>query len=227
MSKLANETTGFNLEEYKEKLIRGSVWFADLGENNGSIQAGIRPVIIVSNSMCNKFSPVVSVVALTSRVKRGLPTHIYLNRNVTMLKSDSIALCEQVLSINKKQIIGYVSQLESKYIELIDGGLRKQLELESEAYAKENADKEKKYEEQAENFSFEYAQEIINTIEEAERLYNRLQSDLLINMIKENVKLLIDYCNKFNKACELYKKKYSRYLKMDTKQCKGKLIISC
>jgi len=42
----------------------------NLGVGKGSIQGGIRPVVIISNSMNNKFSPTVNVLPVTSRAKK-------------------------------------------------------------------------------------------------------------------------------------------------------------
>lgn len=190
----------FNLADYKNELIKGSIWYVDLGEvkKGSSIQAGIRPCIVVSNDMCDKFSPVLQVVALTSRVKKGLPTHIYLNQNATELKIKSIALCEQIISIDKKQIKSYVSQLENKYIELIDTGLKKQLQL-VEIVKKEE-------------FSIEYAQEILGNLNEFEQLYKMCKSKFVLKMITNNLKALESYCKKHDRNCEFYKKRFEKYL---------------
>ena len=41
-----------------------------------NVQGGPRPAIIVSNNMCNKHSPVVSVVPITSRENKPLPNQV-------------------------------------------------------------------------------------------------------------------------------------------------------
>ena len=213
----------FNLEEQKDKIVKGSIWYVDLGESNGSVQAGLRPCVVVSNRKCNEHSPVLSIVALTSRVKRGLPTHIYLSAYATSLKTRSIALCEQILTINKKQIKGYVSQLESKYIQLIDTGLMKQLELENKSYKEDNEIIKKEEELKKAKFDFEYIQEIVENIEEFIRIYSINKSGLIARMLEQHVVTLLNYCKKFNKPYELYNFKYKRYL--DENEGKSKVNI--
>lgn len=75
------------------------------------IQSGCRPVLVISNDMANKFSPVVTVVPLTTRLgKKCLPTHVTLL--TSGLRGVSLALCEQILTIDKARLgryIGYVS----------------------------------------------------------------------------------------------------------------------
>ena len=97
------------------QLKRGMIAFADLGGNKGSIQSGKRPVLICSNDMNNKYSSVLSVIPLTSKMsKRPLPTHVELNsENTPCLKFKSIALCEQIMTLPKDSIeyvIGNVSE---------------------------------------------------------------------------------------------------------------------
>lgn len=88
---------------------RGDVYFADLGADpNGSKQSGVRPVIIVSNDKANTYSPVVTVVPLTAQQhKRSQPTHVYIPRHCGGLARPSIALAEQVVAINKSQLLDY------------------------------------------------------------------------------------------------------------------------
>lgn len=84
---------------------RGDVYYVDFGHNIESCkQSGIRPAVIVSNNRANFYSPVITVVPLTSRIhkKRSLPTHVYIPRGCgTGLPKSSMALAEQVETIDK------------------------------------------------------------------------------------------------------------------------------
>ena len=98
------------------KIERGDILIADLGKASGtSIQSGIRPVIVISNNKANTYSPVVTVVPLTSRVykKRYLPTHVFIDRSEMVgLKRHGLVLAEQITSIDIQNIIqkcGHVS----------------------------------------------------------------------------------------------------------------------
>ena len=86
---------------------RGDIFFADLGpESDTSVQTGFRPVIIVSNDMANVHSPVVTVVPLTCQLKKpSLPTHVIIGtKDCRGLDRTSMALAEQVMSIDKSQL---------------------------------------------------------------------------------------------------------------------------
>lgn len=89
------------------------IWLAKLPSLPGSsVQQGVRPVVIVSNDQANEHSPVITVIPLTSKLgKNALPTHVFLNNH--MLDHPSIALCEQILSVDKACLtrrIGWINK---------------------------------------------------------------------------------------------------------------------
>ena len=93
------------------------IWFANLPAVAGSIQSGMRPVVIVSNNAANKFSPVITAVPLTSNLhKTALPTHVLLRE--PGLTSPSLALCEQILSVDKSCLVKRIGSVESSFSRL-------------------------------------------------------------------------------------------------------------
>ena len=82
---------------------RGEVYYADLSPVIGSEQGGMRPVLIVQNDIGNKHAPTTIIAPITSRfTKKSLPTHLPLSN--CGLAKDSIALCEQLRTIDKKRL---------------------------------------------------------------------------------------------------------------------------
>lgn len=80
----------------------------------GHEQNGDRPAIIVSNNLCNKHSPVIEIVYLTTKQKSKLPTHTPILHNKI-----STALCEAVYSVDKSRIyriVGHITEQEQKNI---------------------------------------------------------------------------------------------------------------
>lgn len=100
-------------------LRRGQLWLADLGVIHGyddHIKRGVRPVVIVSNNKANKYSPVIHVVPITTKVRRRLylPTHVFLNGFHTRgLHSHSVAACEQVQAVNITELIERIGTLNN------------------------------------------------------------------------------------------------------------------
>lgn len=88
------------------------VYIHDEGRSTGHEWCKDRPAIIVSNNLCNEYSPVVEVVyTTTSRRKHLLPTHVIMHSTPL----NSVAMCEGVYSVDKSRIdrvIGHCSTSE-------------------------------------------------------------------------------------------------------------------
>lgn len=98
------------------KIIRGDIIYADLGvQYQGSMQGGMRPVVVVSNNKANKYSTVFTVVPLSTKIykKQNLPTHVFVSAyKADGLEQHSIALCEQVTALNFDRIIEYIGRVD-------------------------------------------------------------------------------------------------------------------
>lgn len=76
------------------------IFYADLGSGIGSEQGGKRPVIIVSNNVCNEVSLIVTVIPLTTKAKKKMPTHV----EITLWGKQSTILAEQVRTISRDRL---------------------------------------------------------------------------------------------------------------------------
>lgn len=84
---------------------RGEIYYADLSPVVGSEQGGVRPVLIIQNDVGNKYSPTVIVSAITSQLgKAKLPTHIELSAERYNLPKNSVALLEQIRTLDKRRL---------------------------------------------------------------------------------------------------------------------------
>lgn len=87
------------------EVIRGDIYIADLDPVMGSEQGGIRPVLIVQNDRGNRFSPTVICAAMTSKLgKHDLPTHVWIAAKESGLERDSLVLCEQIRTLEKRRL---------------------------------------------------------------------------------------------------------------------------
>ncbi len=99
------------------------IFIARLDPTRGSEQAGRRPVLIISREEINQLLPVVNVIPLTSRksMKRFIyPNEVLLPAGVAGLRVDSIALCYQIRTLDKKRLEREIGMLE-------DTGLREKI----------------------------------------------------------------------------------------------------
>jgi mRNA interferase MazF len=98
---------------------RGEIYLVDLGKQTGSVQGGIRPVIVISNPKNNRYSPTINVLPITSKRKNNIPVHVNIGVK-SGLQAESTILTEQILTIDKKQIIKYVGKCsEDKMFEIV------------------------------------------------------------------------------------------------------------
>lgn len=101
----------------------GSGRYADLNPVVGSEQGGIRPVLVIQNDVGNHFSPTVVAAAITSRkAKNSLPTHILLE-NVPGLAPTSLLLLEQLRTIDRKRLRGYIGRISKEKMLEVDAAL--------------------------------------------------------------------------------------------------------
>ena len=114
---------------------RGDVFFADLGPLDiGELyyqrQAGARPVVVIQNDVGCFFSETLTVVPLTSQMKRpDLKTH-YILKNVDFLKKKSMALAEAIGTIDKRQIRFYIGKLSDEDMAGVDDAVTSHLGYE-------------------------------------------------------------------------------------------------
>lgn len=77
---------------------RFQIYTCDLGENDGSVQSGKRPVLIIQSNAIH--SPTVVVAPITSSIKKpDMVSHIVLSDELELAK-DSMVLLEQLRTVN-------------------------------------------------------------------------------------------------------------------------------
>lgn len=107
----------------RKAIRRGDLFYADLNPVVGSEQGGIRPVLVIQNDVGNHFSPTVVAAAITSRkAKNCLPTHILLE-NVPGLAHTSLLLLEQLRTIDRKRLRGYIGRISKEKMLEVDAAL--------------------------------------------------------------------------------------------------------
>lgn len=106
------------------KVKRGDLFYADLSPVVGSEQGGVRPVIVVQNDMGNKYSPTIIVVPVTSQLKKSkLPTHVSLSANKFGLPKNSVALLEQLRTIDKRRLRDKLGSFDKSVMLKIDAAI--------------------------------------------------------------------------------------------------------
>lgn len=124
----------------KQVIHRGDIYCADLAPVIGSEQGGIRPVLVIQNDVGNWHSPTIIVAIITGQIKsQYLPTHIVLAAKGCGLPQDSMVMLEQIRTLDKHRLQGYLGSLTTDKMREIDIALRISVGLENTYHLKEEA----------------------------------------------------------------------------------------
>lgn len=111
------------LQMKRGDLKRGDIYMADLSPVKGSEQGGLRPVLVIQNNIGNRFSPTIVIAAITSKINKAkLPTHVEVHKEQGFAK-DSVILLEQIRTIDKKRLSGFVTTLDEKMMKNVNDAI--------------------------------------------------------------------------------------------------------
>lgn len=101
---------------------RGDVFFAFLDPVLGCEQGGTRPVLVVQNDAGNRRSKTIIVAAITASPRRNLPVHVPVPASAG-LREGSVALLEQLRTIDKLRLRGRAGHIGAEQMRLVDAAL--------------------------------------------------------------------------------------------------------
>lgn len=99
------------------KVKRGDIFYADLSPVVGSEQAGVRPIVVIQNDVGNRYSPTIIGIAITSKEKIKMPTHLEIDGTKYGLEKDSVILAEQIRTLDKSRLKEKVGRLDKETLE--------------------------------------------------------------------------------------------------------------
>lgn len=109
---------------------RGDIYYADLNPVCGSEQGGKRPVVVIQNDMRNTHAPTLIVATITTKAdKRKFPTHYLVKENAAFDEPSTIML-EQLRTIDKNRVLGYLGKIPPKEMLNVDKALMLSLALQ-------------------------------------------------------------------------------------------------
>jgi mRNA interferase MazF len=105
---------------------RGEIWLVDLEP--------VRPAVIVSNDAANSTAQqlgrgVITVVPVTSNLRRVYPFQVLLPAKETGLEVDAKAQAEQVRSIDAQRLAAHIGSVPAPLMSELDAALRLHLAL--------------------------------------------------------------------------------------------------
>lgn len=109
---------------------RGEVYLVNFDPTIGAEIKKTRPALILQNDISNQYSPITIVAAITSQFNKPLyPTEVLIETPEGGLKINSVALLNQIRSIDKQRLIKRLGNLELETLEKVDKAIQISLGL--------------------------------------------------------------------------------------------------
>lgn len=109
---------------------RGEMYLVNFDPAIGSEIRKTRPALVIQNDIANAHSPVVVVAAITSRYEKPLyPTEVFIQKGEAGLPCDSVALLNQIRSIDRRRLLKRVGAVEDKTLRSVNRALEISLEI--------------------------------------------------------------------------------------------------
>lgn len=109
---------------------RGEVYLVNFDPTVGAEIRKTRPALILQNDIANRHSPITIVAAITSQFEEPLyPTEVFLAAGEGGMKVDSVALLNQIRSVDKKRLVKALGSLRPATMRRVDRALNVSLGL--------------------------------------------------------------------------------------------------
>lgn len=111
---------------------RGQIWWIDWEPHRGSEQAGRRPSLVIQSNEANELDSYDLVILLTMSCEGHSDNALHINvdpSKLNGLSSAGFVKCEQILTIAKARLDGYIGHLEPRYMKEVEENLRDMLDL--------------------------------------------------------------------------------------------------
>jgi mRNA interferase MazF len=108
---------------------RGDVLLVDFEPTLEGEASKVRPAVVISNNANNNFAPTITVLPLSTNTRKLYPFQVLLESSITGLDADSKAQAEQVRTMSKKRIRGFVKSLPEEVVGKLEQALKLHLGL--------------------------------------------------------------------------------------------------
>lgn len=104
---------------------RGEVWIVNFDPTVGAEIKKTRPALILQNDVANEHSPITIVAAVTSQFDERLyPTEVRIAKGEGGLEQESVALLNQIRSIDKRRLVGKLGRVQDETLCEVEKALK-------------------------------------------------------------------------------------------------------
>ena len=112
-------------------IVRGGVYWVDLGEPRGSRPAKRRPIIVIQSEAYNasQLGTVMAAVVTSNTSLASMPGNVFLPAGTSGLPRDSVVNVTAVITLDKNDLAELVDTIPGYLMDEVDRGLRGVLNL--------------------------------------------------------------------------------------------------
>lgn len=104
---------------------RGDIYLVNFDPTVGAEIQKTRPALIIQNDIANRYSPITIVAAITSKFAAPpYPTEVILEPKETGLRQTSVALLNQVRSIDRSRLIKRIGHASAATMQRVDRAIQ-------------------------------------------------------------------------------------------------------
>ena len=102
---------------------RGEIWLVSLEPVAGHEIGKTRPAVIISNNKNNEYSSTVTLIPITSSIKKIYPFEVFIPKNETGLSMDSRIKCNQIRTVDRVRLLKCMGRITGVILEKVEGAL--------------------------------------------------------------------------------------------------------
>ena len=106
-------------------MIRGELWWIDLGLPYGSEPGFRRPVLIIQNDFFNtsNINTTIIIPLTTNTLYAEAPGNIFISKGESKLNKDGVLVISQIKVIDKTRLIEKISKVNKTIIEEVENNI--------------------------------------------------------------------------------------------------------
>ncbi|MCU0287396.1 MAG: type II toxin-antitoxin system PemK/MazF family toxin [Acidobacteria bacterium] len=108
---------------------RGDIYLVNFDPTIGHEIKKSRPALIITNNINNEYSPVVTVIPLSSNVSKIYPFDVRLSSGKGLEKESKIMI-NQIRSVDKKRLIKKLSSVSHESIKLVETAIKLHFDID-------------------------------------------------------------------------------------------------
>ena len=112
---------------------RGDIYLVNFDPTVGHEVKKSRPAVIITNDINNEYSPVLTVIPLSSNITRVYPFEVLVPADSDRgLNKESKIMVNQIRTVDKKRLIKKLSTVSREIIRKVEAAIRLHFDMEAE-----------------------------------------------------------------------------------------------